>query len=124
MSTATPSTARQPAPPPLATHGATIRNDLPYAVIEADGASIAASQPRQLEAVAAQCRERMGCEANRADRQHLPLVTHRTSAATSYGNATPAVACDRSTRLASNMSGLPYPLASGTTPTMLKPTFW
>jgi hypothetical protein len=39
-------------------HGAAAGSDLPYAVIESDGASITASQVRQLEAVAAQCWER------------------------------------------------------------------
>lgn len=41
-----------------ATHGPAMASDLPYAVIEADGAAITASQLRQLEAVAAQCWER------------------------------------------------------------------
>lgn len=40
------------------THDAAIINDQPYAVIEADGANITASQLRQLEAVASQCWEK------------------------------------------------------------------
>ncbi len=39
------------------THDAAMKSNQPYAVIEADGASITASQFRQLEAVAAQCWE-------------------------------------------------------------------
>jgi len=40
------------------THATAVASSLPYAVIESDGASITASQLRQLEAVAAQCWER------------------------------------------------------------------
>lgn len=40
------------------THDAAIKSGLPYAVIEADGASITSSQVRQLESIAAQCWER------------------------------------------------------------------
>ena len=43
-----------------AAHGIALRSQLPYAVIESDGASLTASQVRQLEAVAAQCWERKG----------------------------------------------------------------
>ncbi len=43
-----------------ATHGPSLSSDLPHAVIEADGASITASQLRQLEAVAARCLQRKG----------------------------------------------------------------
>jgi len=39
------------------THDAAIKSGLPYAVIEADGAGITASQVRQLESIAAQCWE-------------------------------------------------------------------
>lgn len=43
-----------------ATHSPAIRSDRPYAVIESDGATITASQRRQLEAVAAQVRAAKG----------------------------------------------------------------
>lgn len=39
------------------THDMAIKSGLPYAVIEADGACITASQVRQLESIAAQCWE-------------------------------------------------------------------
>jgi hypothetical protein len=39
------------------THSVAVNSDLPYAVIESDGASITASQMRQLETIAAQCWE-------------------------------------------------------------------
>jgi predicted nucleotide-binding protein (sugar kinase/HSP70/actin superfamily) len=42
------------------THRAAVSSNLPYAVIESDGAAITASQLRQLEAVAAQCWEQKG----------------------------------------------------------------
>lgn len=41
-------------------HQKAVRSSLPYAVVEADGANITASQLRQLEAVAAQCWEQQG----------------------------------------------------------------
>ena len=43
-----------------ATHDSALRSRLPYAVIECDGASVTASQLRQLEAVAAKCWEAKG----------------------------------------------------------------
>lgn len=46
-------------------HSLSLRTDTPYAIIEADGDSLTASQLRQLETVAAQCgRRREGARAN------------------------------------------------------------